>query len=382
MHNAFMLVNFTPDDKSIGITKKISAQIRALQNLGYNVYYTGYTKNGVAVFDNSGNIVETKLFRTKNEKINGLIRYSTLLKCADKFIESAGLSFDLCYGRISAPTGRYIRFLNKLHSSGTKVIIEALSYFPGVKPKTLKSKYIAFFLDINQNKLKKVIDKFITEGKVDNFYGIPTEKGLIGVETDLLPKHVYTGSIDELNLISVATEREYHAYDRLIKSLYEYKKRKGKRKIVIHLVGKLYDSTVNLIKDCGLENDVIMYGKVVGNDLYAIYNKCNMGVGPLGQHRVGGKKDTGLKTKEYFGIGLPYFYSGIEEDIPKDFPYIYEVKSDESIIDLDEIWDFYQSFAQDETAADVMRNYAKKTFSWNEIMKKAITLDSETAVKL
>lgn len=209
---------------------------------------------------------------------------------------------------------------------------------------------------------------------MESFYGIPTEKGLIGVDVQSLPKHNYKGSKDELNLISVGTEREYHAYDRLVRSLYEYKKNKGTKKVRIHLVGSLFESTKKLIVQCGLEDDVIAYGKLFGDELYRVYNQCNVGVGPLGQHRIGGKKDTGLKTKEYFGIGLPYFYAGQEEDLPERYPYVLQFPSDESTISFDEIWRFYESYRDDSSVAANMRKTAIDLFSWDRIMEKAITI--------
>jgi hypothetical protein len=92
----------------------------------------------------------------------------------------------------------------------------------------------------------------------------------------------------------------------------------------------------------------------------------------LGQHRVGGKKDTGLKTKEYFGIGLPYFYAGVEEDVPADYPYVFEVPSDESVIDFDAVWDFYERIRSDENKTENMRAFAQEVFSWDNIMRRAL----------
>lgn len=150
MAAVFMLVNYTPGDLSIGITKKISAQIRALSNLGYDVYYTAYIKNGVAVYNQDSIIQVRKEHRLRSKTLQGMFRYDLLLKCADEFVRKSDIKFELCYGRISAPTHRYIGFLDTLHKAGTKVIIESLSYFPGVNPKTLKSRYIMFFLKKKQ----------------------------------------------------------------------------------------------------------------------------------------------------------------------------------------------------------------------------------------
>ena len=372
MKNVFMLVNYTPSDDSIGITKKIKAQIKAMRELGYAVSYTAYSNGGVIVYGKHDEVLIEKKYLSNNQKVISVTRYSTLLRAARDFINQSQEKYDYLYGRISAPTRLYLDVLQKFKSSGAKIIIESLSYFPGMKPKAIKSKYIAFFLNKNKKQLARLVDKLITEGEVPEFFGIPTQKGKIGVDVDSLPIHHYVGDPEELNMITVATEREYHGYDRLIKSFIHYREKEGKANIKLHLVGELYDSTVQLINNCKYKDEILMYGRVSGKPLIDIYNCCNIGIGPLGQHRVGGKKDTGLKTKEYFGMGIPYFYSGVEEDLPEDYPYVFRVPSDESLLNFDEIYNFYNTIKDDSKIAIAMRNTAQQVFSWKSIMKDAL----------
>lgn len=367
-----MLVNYTPSDESIGVTKKISAQIRSFRKLGYEVYYSAYNEKGISIYDNNDHEAYYKCYPSKSKKINDLIRYFVLVNVSLEFIQTVNVKFDYCYGRLSAPNRRYLSLLEEFKKKGARVILESLSYFQGVHPKTIKSKYVVLCLNKNKKKFCGVVDKVVSEGEIGSFYGVFTQKGKIGIDTESLPVHSYNGNKDELNLISVATEREYHAYDRLIRSLANYLNNNGKCKIHIHLVGKIKDSTIDLIKKSHLNNYVTVYGRVCGKELYDIYAKCNIGVGPLGQHRVGGKKDTGLKTKEFFGLGLPYFYAGQEEDIAPNFPYILKVPSDESYINFDDIWSFYLSLRDNSNVAIEMREYANVIFSWDRIMQCAL----------
>ena len=373
MKNIFMLVNYSPNDRTIGITKKICGQIKALKSLGYVVYYSCYTENGVAVCNDCDEIIESITFNFYSKTFSQILRFDLLLKNVFKFITFTDLKFDFCYGRISAPTRNYLNVLEAFHRIGAKVIIEALSYFPGVKPMTMKSRFIWFFINKNKADLKIYIDKIITEGTVNDFFGIPSEKGLIGIDMDSLPKYQYLGDKNELNLISVANEREYHGYDRLIKSLKAHIKKGSDLKVIIHFVGNLKYRT-KLLVDESIAHNIVMYGRLYGEKLYEVYNNCNLGVGPLGQHRIGGKKDTGLKTKEYLGLGLPYIYSGKEEDLPEDFPYIYQVNADESMLDFDNIWKFYCTIKEDPFYSNKIRGIASKVFSWDNIMKKALEI--------
>ena len=369
-----MFVNYTPDDLSKGITKKINSEIAALRRLGYSVFYTAYTGNGAVVYDNNDCIIFRKSYRLCKTRLYHIFRYSMLLHVANQYLRKTGLTFDYCYGRMGAMNSQYISLLEQLKDQGAKIILEAHSYFPGMKWKDLKGKYVSFCLEKNHRKIARLADKVLTEGDVPEFWGMRHEHQRIGVEISALPVHRYKGISDELNLISVANEIEYHAYDRLIKSLAEYREKGGEHTIKIHFVGELLPSTTQMIQQLQLQDNVMVYGKIYGEHLFEIYDQCNMGVGPLGQHRNNGKKDTGLKTKEYFGIGLPYFYTGEESDLPEDYPYVFKVPDDESILDFDTIWSFYQSYKDKLTVSEEMRELARQIFSWDVIMEQAMQL--------
>lgn len=370
--NVFMFVNYTPSDKSIGITKKIEAEIDAFRQLGYSVTYSAYIDDGIGIFNDGDELIFSQKYWIKNKKYQSLRRYFLLVHTCQKYIDSSDVKFDLCYGRLSAPNKAFIKLLTTMKLKGMKTIIEAHAYFPGIKFKSLKGKYIAFMLEKNAKKLKSCIDRILTEGHIDDFYGVPTRETRVGIATEKIIPHRYLGNKEELNLISVANETVYHAYDRIIRSIAEYKKKAGPIDVKLYLVGTVSDTTKKLINNLGANEYVILCGKQYGEKLDTIYNACNMGVGPLGQHRIGGKKDTGLKTKEYFAKGLPYFYSGNEMEILQGYPYIFEVPSDESLISIDDLWSFYNTYSKNDNVVGEMRSFAKKEFSWTSIIKQAI----------
>ncbi len=372
--NIFMFVNFTPSDKSLGITKKISSEIQALRRLGHDVVYTAYGKNGVYIYGNDDSIIFEKRYKIRNNLYIRLVRYFLLIKTAQVYCCSRKQHFDILYGRLLAPTKKYINLLRYLRNNNSRVILEAHAYFPGIQFPTVKGKFISYMLKKNGPKLKSYVNKVLTEGRLDEFYGIPViQEARIGVETEKICPHNYTGSRNELNLISVANEMPYHAYDRVIKSLGKYYQDVSEaREIKIHLVGSISSDTRRLVKNLHLEEKVFLYGKQFGDTLDRIYDGCNMALGPLGQHRIGGKKDTGLKTKEYFAKGIPYIYSGEEPSVPNNYPYIFRCESDESFLDFQDIWNFYLSYRDSKTVVDEMRGFAKKNYSWDVIMEEAI----------
>jgi len=368
----FMFANYTPADKSIGITKKICSEINTLRRLGYSVYYSAYDTDGVSIFNQRDEVILHKKYPLKSDKMNRLIRYFWLERMAVAFLKEDH-NFALGYIRLGPPNSMLFKILDLLKSGGAHIVAEAHGYFPGFQYHNIRGKYTQFMHRVNHNKFKRYLDYFLVEGNLKEMYGVPCYTVKIGVDVKNIVPHKYCGAASELNLICVSNETIYHAYDRIIKSLYEYGKKNTGRTVKIHLVGTVTDQTRRLIENLQLSEYVILYGKKSGEELDWIYNKCNIGLGPLGQHRVGGKKDTGLKTKEYFAKGLPYIYSGEEPSVPESYPYIMQVPSDESSIDFDEVWKFYESFSHNEHVVEEMRKFALDNYSWDEIMTEALS---------
>lgn len=365
----FMFANYTPSDDSIGITKKIRSEIRTMREMDMEVCYTGYESDAVVIFDNKDVIIKRNPYPFPISLFKSKVRYLWLEKTALDYLRT-DVNFDLGYFRLGPPNGLLFKMFEELKRNGTQIVAESLAYFSGIKYTSLGGKYIMYCFGKNGHHFKDYVSYFLCEGNFTEMFNVPAYMMNMGVDVENITPHCYQGSKDELNLISVANENIYHAYDRIIESIYVYR---GNKKVRVHLVGTITNSTKALIGKYGLEDRIILYGKRRGKELDMIYDKCNVGLGPLGQHRVGGKKDTGLKTKEYFAKGLPYIFSGEEPTVPSDYPYTCRFRSDESPIDFDKVWDFYQSYADDPDVIRTMRSFASENYSWHKIMENALS---------
>lgn len=368
----FMFANYTPADRTIGITKKINSEINTLRKLGYEVFYSAYDTDGVSIFDNNDVSILHKTFPFRHDKLNKAMRYYWLETTAYSFLQQNN-NFTLGYIRLGPPNNMLFKILDLLKKGNAHIVVESLAYFPGIHYHSIQGKYIQAMHALNHKRFKNYVDCFLVEGNMTEMYNVPCYTMNMGVEVESIKPHKYRGDTSELNLISVANENVYHGYDRVIKSLHEYYKNNKEKNIRIHLVGIISDKTKALIDQFKLNEYVILYGKKGGEDLDRIYDLCNVGLGPFGQHRVGGKKDTGLKTKEYFAKGLPYIYSGEEPTVPPNYPYIKQFPSDESVIDFQKVWAFYETFCnEEEHVCEEMRRFAKQNYSWDSIMKSAL----------
>ena len=241
-------------------------------------------------------------------------------------------------------------------------------YHKNYTGKTIKGFYIEKTTKKNSSKLSKYVDICLTETKETEVFGIRAIPMDTGIDVNKYKPHIYKGNPGELHMISVASERLYHGYDRLIHGMKNYKN----QNIYLHLVGEISNKTKRISHNIELNNRVFIYGYKVGEQLEEIYEHCNIGVGPLAPHRVGGKEGTGIKTKEYFAIGLPYFYAGQELLVPDDYPYVLKLDADDTPIDISKVIKFYETIKDDKMMQKNMREFAIENYSWEKILKNAI----------
>lgn len=364
----FFWTNYYIEHPEVGTTAKIQSEVQTLRSMGYEVTYTAYLDNGVAVYDNSDKQVSYKKFISQNSLFLKAFRRSYLTSISRKFLRDT--AFDICVLRINSINNSYYSMLREMKKQGAFVMMESLSYYPNMDFGNIKKAsyfMIARSLKKHRNDLKNVVDLMLTEGVLDDFYGIPCVEFGMGVDVDNYQKHDYTGNKRDLHLLMVGCDSVYHGTDRIINSVCQYyQKPIADRKVYLHLVGDILSKDQTLINKVNLGDKIICYGRRHGKDLDAIFDKCNIALGPLAQHRIQ-KKDTGLKTKEYFARGIPYLYTGQEVRVEKDYPYILLLKDDESLVDWNEIFAFYDKLSNDTTIADNMRMKARSVFSWRSI---------------
>lgn len=368
----FMCVNYPIYNGAIGISKKIRTQIDTFQEMGFDVTYSAYTAEGVAIFNGTKLIVEKK---AKFKRAEEFLRRFRLLSLCEKYLSIE--SFDLGFVRWDAADVQFLRVLNLMKKNCGHVIMDFHGYFPGYNTGGIKGKYTKFMTKINGCHFSKYVDIGLTETKNDSLFGVKTMPIDTGIDVSKYEPHQYSGDDNVLNMISVANETSYHGYDRIIRGMKEYFEIAPEMNVYLHLVGNISESTKTLIKECGLERYVILYGYQKGKELEKIYTNANVGVGPLAPHRIGGKEGTGMKTKEYFAIGLPYFYAGQELLVPDDYKYIHKIADDELPVPIEEIKDFIDKIRDNLSMQNDMRAFAEVNFSWKKMFTDALQLMEE-----
>lgn len=365
----FMCVNYPKYNPAIGISKKICAQIETFQKMGYEVTYSAYTENSIEIYKGNEKVLEKKFPKFMPSQLYGTIRSGELMKTCVQYLKKSEVNYDLGFIRWHAVDNHFLMVVKQLDSKCNKVLMDCHGYHLNYQGKTLKGKYIKYFTNRNAHKLPQYIDQCLVEFKGDSVFGIPALSIDTGIDVDKYQPHRYIGDLDAVEMVSVANETSYHGYDRIIRGLAEYK---GNRDVHLHLVGKMSDKTVQLVSELGVSDKVFLHGYQTGKALDDVYAKSNIGVGPLAPHRIGGKQGTGIKTKEYFAIGLPYFYAGQELLVPLDYPYVLRFDADDSPIDVSAVIKFHDKLKDDHNIQDNMRAFARENYSWLKIFSKAI----------
>ena len=366
MKKMFMCVNYPSFNPAIGISKKISSQIDAFQTIGYSVTYSAYLENGVAIFENGSMLMKNEYPKLLPKYITDRVKIFYLLKLCSQYLNEN--QFDLGFIRWNAINSRFLKVVNQMKEKCGSVIMDCHGYFPNYSPRGITGKYIKKETNKNSEKLNGIVDLILTETKQTSIFGIHALPIDTGIDVDKYIPHKYIGNDQEIHMISVANETDYHGYDRIIRGIAV----SNKKNVFLHLVGNMSKKTIKLISELDMKNNTILHGYQTGAALDKIYSYCNIGVGPLAPHRIGGKEGTGIKTKEYFAIGLPYFYAGKELIVPDEYPYVYRVPADDSPINIDEIIGFYNRLKYDNNIVENMRSFARDNYSWVKIFSKAL----------
>lgn len=366
----FLYVNFVKDDKSIGITKKIKAQIKTLRKLGLEVYYTSYVDDGAVVVGNNDEVIYKQTYPFQWGPFKRYYRRFLLIRTATKFINSNRFNFDLGYLRWHTFDKPYLGMLESLKSRGATNIIEAHAWTPDQEYKDLIGRY-ENFMDRNYSQYaKKYVSLVAAMSDYDNIWGIKTVKVDNAVDLETVKPRSWKKDTEKLRIISVSNEYNYHGYDRLVKGLKLYYDNGGTRKIETHFVGVFMPSTKKLVNDLGLDDYVVFHGKMFGDELDELYNNSDLGIGALAHHRIGMYSGSSLKTKEYFAKGLPFIYGWKEPAFDESYPYALKIELNEEPLDINKVLEFYDGIKNDAAMLYNMREFARVHYSWDNEFKK------------
>ncbi|GCF93301.1 glycosyl transferase [Enterococcus florum] len=368
--NEILFVTNIEMKKTSGIYKKIVSQCKALSRM----------KKCTLICKKDGKIFNVIFYKGqwfKEISTNKPGNIRELLKHSKEMIES--LPIEILYFRLTLkPTFRQVKLFKFARENGIKVIYE-IPTFP------------FFFEQVNSSNrklltlLKMIFDKIIFLQSKRYIDCIPVilsnseikkEKKFFeitnGVCSNNLPINYKRNSLnDSINFLGVGTLISYHGYDKLIKSIYQYKQKENKIKIIFHIVGD--GPEIGMLKRLALSldltNEIKFYGPLHGEELNKVFEIADAGIGALSLYKRHADIDTTLKVVEYLVRGIPVITSGhLNEKVNKDF-YI-EVENDSSVFDLRKVLEFLREFRSKDRDCEI--TFLRDLYNWDNIMEKIV----------
>ena len=268
-----------------------------------------------------------------------------------------------------------IRFFKKLKKAGIKAVTEIPTYPYDEEFKNFPFKQ-RMELKIDQlfrRSLYKHMNAVVTFSDAEVIFGQRTIRISNGVDFDSIPLHspltAHCLPLTTLHLVGVAEVHPWHAFDRVVAGLGEYK---GNVEVRFHIVGGVHPNQMAryftpLIEKYQLQDKVIFHGTLFGEALDKVFNQCQFAIGSLGRHRSGITVIKTLKNREYATRGIPFIYSEQDSDFDHQ-PYVMKAPANETPIDIQQIIDFMEHFTM--SPAEIRKTVEHLT--WKIQMQKVI----------
>ncbi len=178
------------------------------------------------------------------------------------------------------------------------------------------------------------------------------------------------------NLLGAAHLAYWHGYDRLIRSIDSYNKinsnNTNKVEINFWIIGEGVEKSnlEKLVKNLGLENQVHFSGLKEGNDLAECFKNIHLGVCSLTLFRKNLFFASELKARDYSARGIPFILACEDFDFQDKLPFVYRCENNDSLIDMDQIIEWYKSLDHKYDNFSLIRDFAMDKLDYSAKVRK------------
>lgn len=359
---------------------KFRNQIKAAQNIGLDVWYVVIEDNSIFLVNKNTKykLVEHKIKHQKN-LINSIKLYIVLFKSIVKCYEIKN-NFDFVYIRNVIFTPSMIYNLKKIKNKGSKIIVE-IPTFPSNNEEASERKLIRRVL-FKYNKISSLlknryVDFYTLIGeKSESYMGKPALNIENGICLDLIPLRNPKVNCNEIHCLALASMSRWQGYDRFIEGLHEYKKRGGRENIILHLVGDEGDGSleewIRLSSFYHLDKSVVYEGPLYGEKLNSLVDTCDIGVATLAGYRKEMGISSTLKIRDFMARGLPFIHAVEDSALNGNLNFVMKIPDKFYPVNMDDVIKFAEYTRNNQHLVDEMRNYARKTMTWEEQFSEII----------
>ena len=369
MKKLFFYSNIDYDNDAIGITKKVKGQVKAFRELGYDVYYSCYDRDIFAIMDGQNDTVcDSKKNLFYWTKLNHAFRRFGLMSYVRSWLKTK--RFDVVYLRYHYFDKFTLDLLRAAQGSAEKVIMEMHSY-PCLGHDRLLDKVFTRLEKKYQEPCLKEIDMFANMSSRRLPFSQPQIEFRNTIDPESISVRQPLKRDGILHMLSVAYERPAHGFDRVLRGLADYYKNGGTQSIKIVFAGKYMDSTKQFVKDNRLEEICQFVPPVSGQDLDNLYDRADIAIGHLANHRVNSFAGSAIKTQEFLAKGIPFIYAWEEAMLPPDYPYALKFELSEEPVNIEKVvnwWKCLGNTSANEIASE-MNSFFRTSAGWRTQMK-------------
>lgn len=366
-----------------GVEAKIAGQIKTMQGASYHVDRINQYENAAQLVNTETG--ESELFR------HPILRRFSILRAVKAAVSRHAYTAAYIRFQFFSEDVRQITAL--LKKKGVKVLMEFPTFpYEGELHQQGPKGEVKLFCDRLFRKVCcKHIDAFVTQAEEPEIYGVPCIRVLNGLDYSKYPlRSVRPAQPGQLHMLAVASMLPWHGYDRVLNGLADYYRTDSKEKmnIIFHLVGegKEISKYKEIVDTNSLADHVVFHGMQGGDALLEIASACDIAVGSLAAFRIGLKKMSTLKSREYCAWGFPSVNATETDILDENDPFCLFVPEDESPVRMEEIAAFYnrvyfESQLSAEEIARSIRNAAESCSDVSAVFRPVLDFIEVGAVK-
>lgn len=368
----------------LGVIRKIKWQVRAFQELGYEVTHTLW-KNECFIFYKGTETLSmpvTKGYRRMHRFSMAVLDYLSSHR------------FDVAYLRLDRISFDVIRICRALKENGTRRILIEIPNYPyledylrgvkGVRPLSRQAVTLLKVLctaagdRLSGRKLTECADAAVLVGDRSNqFFGLPAVNITNGVDVDEFSFARHPGENGEVVLVGVAGTLWWQAYDRVLEGMRIYRDRKKSKDPCVRFVlaggdPKEMPAFLEDVRKRGLQESVDCRGFLKGEELMHLYASADLGVSSLGCYRRGMTHCSSLKAREYCAAGLPFLYAYEDDAMEENLPFALKLPNDSSPVDIGMTVEFALRCRSNPALAEQEREFARRNYDWKTILGRVL----------
>lgn len=364
-----------PLHKGDNLKSKFDGQMAAARALGHQAYFIGWDDRAFWLMGGDEPQRLTGAGLTCAPGYEHTLFFVHLARAVSAAVRLR--SFDVVYLRFMSYFGGIVPALCAAKAAGAKLVVEHPTYpFENGKVTSWLRKPVFWYCGRVFARVVPMIDLYALIGEPcgGTLDGRPAVNIQNGVDTSLLPLHAPRADAPDVGILALASMSFWQGYDRLIRSLAEYR---GETPVTLYLVGGEGDGSLaqwkRLADTLGLGARVQFYPPTYGAELDALIARCDIGVGQLGLYRKRQSINVPLKLREYMARGLPFLYTPVAPGIPDEPRYCMSLPNDDSPIDMSAVAAFALRAKRDADAPVEMRRYAEEHMSWRTALKRVLS---------